>query len=82
MDFVALKASIAVGMQFGTHALKALLDDNREIDEVRTSVLANGDMIADSPTIRAGRAAWCSVCSQMARRRIRRGDGAAQVFPS
>lgn len=49
MDFVALKAAIAVRIRFGAHGLKALLDDNLDIDEVRASILATGDMIEDYP---------------------------------
>ena len=49
MDFVALKAAIAVNVRFGAHGLKALADDNLDPDVVRESIRVNGDMIEDYP---------------------------------
>lgn len=49
MDIMALKAAIAVQIRFGAHGLQALLDDNLDLNEMRTGIVATGDMIEDYP---------------------------------
>lgn len=49
MDFVALKAAIAVQVRLGAHGLQALFDDNLDVNEVRASIVATGGVIEDYP---------------------------------
>ena len=49
LDDAGLKTAVAGQVRVGAHGWKGLHDDALDIDEVRSSIVANGEIIEDYP---------------------------------